>query len=117
VVLLADQVDGGPGMSDPEVCKVVGCSRATVERVRKQFAKEGLKAVLQPKTSRRAYQRKLDRATAAQLIAVAFSPPPWWQERWTLRLLSDKMVELGHVDSVSYETVRRTLKESNIRLW
>jgi len=57
--------------------------------------------------------RKLDGRAEARLIALACSGPPQGQVRWTLRMLADKMVELEYVDSLSYETVRRTLKKTN----
>jgi hypothetical protein len=61
----------------------------------------------------RIYQRKLDGAQEAHLIAVAGSPPPAERGRWTLKLLADRMVALGYVDSLSYETVRQTLKKTH----
>ena len=116
VLLLADQADGGPGKSDPEICVAVRCGRATVERVRKQFVEEGLEAALQPKPSNRVYEKKLDGRLEAHLIATACGAPPEGRSRWTLRLLGDQMVVLGHVDSLSYETVRRTLKKTSLSL-
>ena len=116
VLLLADQAEGGPGKSDPGICVAVGCGRATVERVRKQFVEEGLEAVLQPKPSNRVYEKKLDGRLEAHLIATACGAPPEGRSRWTLRLLGDQMVVLGHVDSLSHETVRRTLKKTNLNL-
>ena len=61
----------------------------------------------------RIYKRKLDGAQEARLIAVACSPPPTERGRWTLRLLADRMVALGYIDSLSYETVRQTLKKTS----
>lgn len=116
VLLLADQAEGGPGKSDAEIAEAAICGRATVERVRKQFVEEGLEAVLQPKPSTRVYERKMDGRTEAHLIAVACGAPPKGRARWTLRLLSDQMVVLGHVESLSHETVRRTLKKTNLSL-
>jgi hypothetical protein len=116
VLLLADQAAGGPGKADPEIAEAVRCGRATVERVRKQFVEEGLEAVLQPKPSTRVYERKIDGRTEAHLIAVACGAPPKGRARWTLRLLGDQMVILGHVDSLSHETVRRTLKKTSLSL-
>jgi len=114
VLLLADQSAGGPGKSDPEIAEALNCGRATIERVRKQFVEEGLEAVLQPKPSTRVYQRKMDGRTEAHLIALACGAPPTGRSRWTLRLLGDRMVGLGHVESLSHETVRRTLKKTNL---
>lgn len=116
VLLLADEAEGGPGKSDPEICDAVQCGRATVERVRKQFVEEGLEAALQPKPSNRVYEKKLDGRLEAHLIATACGAPPEGRARWTLRLLGDQMVILGHVDSLSHETVRRTLKKTNLNL-
>ena len=116
VLLLADQAEGGPSKSDPEIAEAVRCGRATIERVRKHFVEEGLEAVLQPKPSTRVYERKMDGRAEAHLIAVACGAPPKGRSRWTLRLLGDQMVILGHVDTLSHETVRRTLKKTNLNL-
>jgi transposase len=85
---------------------------ATVERVRQQFAREGLEAALVRRRSRRVYQRKLDGSGEAHLIALTCGEPPAGRERWTLRLLAERMVTLEHVDALSHETVRRTLKKT-----
>ena len=113
ILLLADQADGGSARSDPEIVEALGCGRASVERVRKRFVEDGLDAALNPKPSRRVYERKLDGQAEAHLIALACSAPPDGRARWTLRLLSDRMVVLEHVEAVSYETVRRVLKKTN----
>jgi transposase len=116
VVLLADQPEGAPAKSDPEIAEALSCGRATVERVRKQFVEEGLEAALQPRPSTRVYERKMDGRTEAHLIALACGGPPAGRSRWTLRLLGDQMVGLGYVESLSHETVRRTLKKTNLSL-
>ena len=116
ILLLADQAEGGLAKPDPEIGESLNCGRATVERVRKQFVEEGLEAVLQPKPSMRVYERKLDGRTEAHLIALACGAPPAGRARWTLRLLGDQMVGLGHLESLSHETVRRTLKKTNLSL-
>jgi len=91
----------------------VGVSVATVERVRQRFVEEGLEAALSPRPPRRLYPRKLDGEAEARLIALACSPPPDGRARWTLRVLAERMVALGHIDAVSHETERTTLKETN----
>lgn len=111
ILLLADQSAGGSSKSDPEIVESLGCGRASVERIRKQFVKEGLEAVLCPKPSQRVFERKIDGKAEAHLIALACGAPPEGRSRWTLRLLSDQMVVLEHVESASYETVRRVLKK------
>jgi hypothetical protein len=110
---LADQSEGGSSKPDPEIVEALGCGRASVERVRKRFVEEGLDAALSPKPSLRVYERTLDGKAEAHLIALTCGAPPEGRSRWTLRLLSDQMVVREHVDSVSYETIRRVLKKTN----
>ena len=113
ILLKADEAEGGPGWSDPEIAEALDVGLSTVWRVRQQFVEEGTAAALTPRPSRRVYERKLDGAGEAHLIAVACSKPPKGHKRWTLRLLADRMVVLGHAeDGLSYETVRRVLKKT-----
>ena len=114
ILLHADQGEGGPGKIDAEIAEAVGVSVATIERVRQRFVEEGLEAALSPRPPRRLYPRKLDGEAEARLIALACGPPPEGRARWTLRMLADRMVVLGHIDAVSYETVRTTLKQTNL---
>jgi hypothetical protein len=80
--------------------------------VRKLYVSEGLETALHRKAPDRVYRRKLDGELEARLVAVACSEPPSGQKRWSLRLLADKLVELEVVETVSYETVRQTLKQT-----
>lgn len=114
VLLLADQAEGGPAKSDREIAESLGCGRATVERVRKRFVEEGIEIALQPPPAKRVYQRRLDGKGEAHLVALACGSPPEGRARWTLRLFADQMVALEYVESISYESVRRTLKKTNL---
>jgi transposase len=116
ILLLADQSACGSSKSDPEIVESLGCGRASVERIRKRFVEEGLDAVLNPAPSQRVFERKMDGKAEAHLIALACGTPPEGRSRWTLRLLSDQMVALEHVESVSFETVRRVLKKTSLSL-
>lgn len=116
ILLLADEAEGGPAKPDAEIVDALGCGRATVERVRKQFVEEGLEATLTPKPTTRTYENRLDGRAEAHLVAIACGAPPEGRARWTLRLLADRMVGLGYVESVSHETVRQTLKKTNLSL-
>jgi homeodomain-containing protein len=111
ILLLADEADGGLARTDAEIAHFLCCGRATVERVRKRFSERGLSSTLQAKPTVRTYTRRLNGQAEAHLLAMAFSePPPNGRPRWSLRLLGDRLVDLGFVDSVSHETVRRTLR-------
>ena len=116
ILLLADQADGGPAKPDPEIADALGCGQATIGRTRKQFVEEGMEAALNPKRSTRVYQRRLDGKADAHLVAIACGAPPEGRARWTLRLLADRMVGLGYVESVCHEAVRQTLKKMNSSL-
>jgi hypothetical protein len=116
ILLLADQADGGPAKADPEVADALGCGRATIDRVRKQFVEEGMEATLNPRPTTRIYERRLDGKAEARLVAMACGAPPKGRARWTLRLLADQMVALGYVESVCHEAVRQTLKKMNLSL-
>jgi hypothetical protein len=88
-------------------------SAATVGRVRTRFFRQGLDAALERSAPDRVYQRSLDGRAEARLIALACSEAPEGRDRWSLRLLAHKAVELGVVESLSHETVRKTLKKTN----
>lgn len=114
VLLKCDESEGGPSLADVDVAEALECGTATVARVRQRFVEEGLDAALKPKPSARIYARRLDGDGEARLITLACSTPPKGRDRWTLRLLADRMVVLGHAEgSLSYETVRRVLKKTS----
>jgi transposase len=114
ILLKADCSDGGPAWNDEAIAAACEISRPTVERVRRAFARQGLEVALHRKRHERAPQRKLDGAKEAQLVAITCSTPPDGQQRWTLALIAGKLIELKVVDSIARETVRTTLKKTNL---
>jgi hypothetical protein len=112
-LLLVDQGEQGLQKTDSEVSEFIGLSVSTLENLRKRFVLEGFEAALSDKKRNRIYERKLDGLGEAQLIQLACSESPEGSSSWTLNLLSDKLVELKVVDSISKSTVRRTLKKTN----
>jgi transposase len=115
ILLKADE--GGPASwTDERIAEALEVSVATVARERRRYCEEGLEVALLPKKPGRARRRVLDGRAEAHLIALACSSPPEGREHWPLRLLADRMVELGYVESLSYETVRRTLKKTSSSL-
>ena len=113
MLLKTDQGKQGPSWPDSEIAEVFGAHVTTVERLRKRFVEQGLESALE-RNNRTNYFRKLDGDAEARLIAVACSEPPAGRSEWSLRLLSDRLVELSVVDSISYMTVSRTLKKMNL---
>jgi hypothetical protein len=112
VLLKSDQGEGGAAWADAAIAGALDLHPTTVARIRRQFVEEGLEAALARKRPDRVYERALDGAAEARLVAVACGAPPEGRERWTLRLLADELVRLEVVAAVSHETVRRTLKQT-----
>ncbi len=113
VLLKANHGEGGPGWSDAAIAGALDVNASTVLRIRRRFATEGLEATLERKRPERVYERRLDGAQEAHLVALACSAPPDGQARWTLRLLAAELVRLEVVEAVSHETVRQTLKKTS----
>ena len=113
ILLKADAAPGGPAWADARIAEAAEVSVATVERVRQRFVEQGFEAALVRKQQGRPSRaRKLDGAAEARLVALACSRPPDGRACWTMQLLADRLVELEVVESVSDETVRRTLKKT-----
>lgn len=112
-ILLKADADGPHRWTDERIADALEVSTATVARERRRFCEEGLEVALMPRKPGRPRRRVLDGRAEAHLVALSCSEPPEGTERWSLRLLADRMVELGHADALSsYETVRRTLKKT-----
>jgi transposase len=98
------------GASDAEIVTALGVGIATVERTRRRFVEEGLGALNE--RPRPGARRRLSEKAEARLVAEACSAAPEGRERWTVRLLAGRVVELGLAESCSHETIRRVLKKS-----
>jgi len=107
ILLHADE-----GATDKEIAASLHVGRATVERTRKRFVAGNLERALN-EDPRPGGRLKLNAKQEAFLIATACSTPPEGHTRWTMQMLADKLVELKQVESISDETVRRTLKKTN----
>ena len=113
ILLKADVSEAGEGWSDNRIIRALDTSPSLVYRVRKQLVEEGFEAVLSRKQrATPAVARIFDGEKEAKLIALACSKPPKGRARWTLRLLENKVVELGIVDRASDSTIGRTLKKT-----
>ncbi len=106
ILLKADE-----GWKDDDIIRALNTSRSTVERTRKRLVEGGLDKALN-EDPRPGQRTKLDVKAQAHLVALACSDAPGGREHWPLRLLADKLVELGVVESISHETVRQTLKKT-----
>jgi transposase len=113
ILLKADEAACGLAWKNAAIAEALEVSELTVTRVRKRFVAAGLAGALHRKEQAKRKARRLDGGQEAQLMALACSEAPEGQERWSLRLLAERFVELGQVEALSHETVRRVLKRGN----
>lgn len=112
ILLLADDC-----LTDEEICEELSVGSATVQRVRKRAAEDGIVAALERKPQKSPSRKPvLDGRAEAQLVTLACSSPPEGHTRWTLCLLADRLVELDVVETVSVTTVHRRLKKTRSSL-
>lgn len=111
-ILLKADVDG-LGWTDHRIAEAFGCRTKTVENIRQRLVEQGFREALD-RSERRTppVEKLLSGEQEARIIATRLGSPPPGYANWTLRLLARKVVELGIVESVSYETVRRTIKKT-----
>jgi transposase len=105
ILLKADE-----GWTDEQIVAALDTSLSTVERTRRRLVEGGLPKALND-DPRPGAKRKLDGRGEAHLIALTCREPPDDHEHWALRLLAERLVDLGVVDSISHEAVRQTLKK------
>ena len=98
--------------TNEEISRVLNISMRKIDRVKKRFVEEGLEVTLNGKKGNRIYKKKVDGDSEAHLVALSCSEPPEGFAIWSLRLLADQVVELGYIDNISHETVRRVLKKT-----
>jgi putative transposase len=110
ILLLADE-----GKKDAEILQVLGVSRSTVHTVRKKYGKREHKHILDflQEEPRSGAPIKIDSRVEAHVTMIACSDPPEGSARWTLHMIADKLVQLKAIDSISHESIRRTLKKTN----
>jgi len=111
ILLKADAT--GPNWTDQQIAEAFSCRTQTVEGIRQRLVERGFQETLDGvKRAQPPTPKLLDGEQEARIIATRLGPPPKGYANWTLRLLARKVVELEIVDSVSHETVRRTLKKT-----
>jgi len=116
ILLKSDCSVDGSNWSYKAISEAFEVNPLTVFNVRKAYMERGLEATLNRKKPEREYEHRLDGEAEAHLIALTCSEAPEGYDRWSLRLLQDRFVKLGFVDRVSHETIRTTLKKTNLSL-
>lgn len=111
-ILLKADADG-PAWPDLKIAEAFNCRVQTIENLRKRLVTEGFEPALEGKKRQEPpTPPKLDGQGEAKLIALRLGKPPAGYGRWSLQLLADELVALEVVDSISHETVRKTLKKT-----
>ena len=116
ILLKADINQKEGGWTDRQIGESLDIGHATIERVRQRFVEEGIESALSRREQKNRRQKIIDGEKEAYLIAIACSETPWGKSNWTLQMLADRMVELNYVEQVSTETIRQTLKKTNLSL-
>ena len=116
ILLKVDQGSEGPGWTDDQVAAAFDCRRQTVERLRQRLVDRGFECVLKHGNIGARRVKALDGVAEAHTIALACGDAPEGRNRWTVRLLADKLIELQLVDSCSKSSVHRALKKMNLSL-
>lgn len=103
-------------LGEQDISNVLKVSAMKIHRTKQRYVEEGLDIALNGHKGARVYMRKADGDFEAHLVALSCSDPPEGQAQWSLRLLADKVVELGYIENISHETIRRVLKKTKLNL-
>lgn len=115
-VLLAADENGNKIWTDKQISDTYHVRTKTVENIRQKFVEDGFEITLYGSPSVPKKEKTFDAEVEAKLIATRCSEVPAGYNKWTLRLLADKMIELEYVASISHETVRQILKKTKLNL-
>ena len=114
ILLKTDSSEQGASWSDKQIHEAFGVGMTTIWRVRRRFVEQGVEDALnRHQQPERPEKRIFDGEKEAHLIALTCGEKPEGEGEWSLRLLSERLVKLGHVEQVSHETVRQVLKKTN----
>jgi transposase len=118
ILLKSDKGEWGPRWRDQQIQEAFGLGETVIKRTRKRYVENGLADALERrKQPKRPEKQKIDGKQEAQVIAMLCTERPEGQERWTLRALTDRLIEVEIVEQVSHETVRTTLKKNQLKPW
>jgi transposase len=102
--------------TNEQIVKILKIGMRTIDRIKQKCVEGGIERALERAESTRVYSRKLDGDLEAKIVQLCCSNPPQGFAKWTLRLLAEKVVELGYIDKLSHVSVYNTLKKTNLSL-
>jgi transposase len=100
--------------TNEQISKVLKIGMRTIDRIKQKCVEGGVERALERAESNRIYCRKVDGNLEAKIVQLCCSKPPQGFARWTLRMLADKVVELGYADKLSHVSIHNTLKKTNL---
>jgi len=114
ILLQANESKDGPAWTDKQISQAFGVHTNTIHGIRRRFVEHGLQAAFERKKQDYPSRKRIvDGDVEARLIALRCGDPPEGTNKWNLRLLADKLVELEIVPNISHETVRKALKKTS----
>ena len=114
IVLALDETPENRDWTDKKIAGAYHSTEKTIGNIRKRFVEEGLEAVLDRKIRKTSPVIKIDGEIEARIIALTCSEAPTGYSRWTLRLLAQKVVELGIMESISHTAIAGCLKKTKL---
>jgi len=114
ILLALDEIPANESWTDEKISKAYGAHIRTIGNIRKRFVEEGIQAALERKASENPPFSKIDGEAEAKIIALTCSQPPEGHCRWTLKLIANKVVELGILDSISDHGIGDLLKKTTL---
>lgn len=113
ILLNCDEGRYGEKLTGKEISRVLKISMRMIDRMKQRFVEEGFEACLERKPPKKTREKIIDGDLEARLIALSCSKAPEGFTRWSLRMLTERMIELKYVENISYETIRKVLKKTN----
>jgi transposase len=115
--LNCDEGDYSLGKStNEEVCSILKIGMRTIDRIKQKCVEGGIEKALERVESARIYEKKVDGDLEARIVQLCCSDPPQGFARWTLRMLADKVVELGYIDEISHVSIYNVVKKTSLSL-
>jgi transposase len=117
VLLNCDEGEHSFGKStNEEVCAILKIGMRTIDRIKQKCVEGGLEKALERVESTRIYEKKVDGDLEARIVQLCCSDPPSGFARWTLRMVAEKVIELGYIDDISHVSIFNVLKKTNLSL-
>lgn len=101
------------GKHSSEIISLLDTSLPTICKVKNRYNEEGLESALRERP-RSGQPPKIGQREEAYITGIACSEPPQGRKRWTIELITDRVIELGYIEKVSRESVRKVLKKASL---